>query len=49
MPQIVPIDLEHALVVHMHQLVYDGVFHVSFAPEPTLAEYRDTRARDKPS
>ena len=49
MPQIVPVDFEHALVIHMHQLVHDGMLHVSFAPESTLAEYRDTCARDEPA
>jgi hypothetical protein len=44
MPEVIPVDFERALVVHVHQLVYEGVFHVSFAPESTLAEYRDTRA-----
>lgn len=49
MAQIVPVDFEHALVVHMHQLVYDSVFHVGFAPESTLAEYRDPGAGDEPA
>ena len=47
MPEVIPVDLERTLVVHMHQLVYEGVFHVSFAPESTLAEYCDTRAGDE--
>lgn len=49
MPQVVPVDFEHALVIHVHQLVYKGVFHMSFAPESTLAEYRDTRTGDEPT
>jgi len=49
MPQVVPVNFEHALVIHMHQLVHEGVFHMSLAPESTLAEYRDTRAGDEPA
>ena len=49
MPQIVPVDFEHALVVHMHQLMYESVFHVCFAPESTLAQYRDPRAGNEPA
>ena len=49
MPQVVPVDFERALIVHMHQLVHDRVFHVSFTPESTLAENGDTRGRDEPA
>ena len=49
MSQVVPVHLEHALVIHVHQLVYEGVFHVGFAPESTLAEYRDPDAGDEPA
>jgi len=49
MSQVVPVDPEHALVIHMHQLMYNGVFHMSLAPESALTEYRDTRAGDEPA
>lgn len=49
MPQVVPVDLEHALIVHVHQLMYESVFHVSLIPEPTLTEYRDTGVGHEPS
>ena len=48
-PEVVPVDFEHALVVHVHQLVYECVFHMGLAPEPTLAEYRYTRVGYEPS
>ena len=49
MPQVVPVDFERALVIHMHQLVHESVFHVGFAPEPTLAEDRDPRGGNEPA
>lgn len=47
-PQVVPVDFEYALVVHVHQLMHDSVFHMRLTPEPTLAEYGDTRVGHKP-
>ena len=49
MPQVVPVYFEQALVIHVHQLVYECVLHMSFAPESTLAEYRDPCAGDEPT
>ena len=48
MPQVVPVDFERALVVHVHQLMYESVLHMSLAPESTLAEYCDTRVGHEP-
>ena len=49
MPQVVPVNFEHALVVHMYQLMHKSVFHMGFAPESTLAEYRDPCVGDEPA
>ena len=38
MPQILPIHVKLAMVIHMHELVCQGIFHVFFAPKMTLAE-----------
>jgi hypothetical protein len=39
MPQICPVHLELAVIVHVHQLVHEGVLHVSPTVECSLAEY----------
>ena len=48
-PQVVPIDFEHTLIIHVHQLVYESMFHMCLAPEPTLTEYRDAYVGHEPS
>jgi hypothetical protein len=39
MTEVAPVDLELGVVVHVHELVHDGVFHVAFAEETTLTEH----------
>ena len=34
-PQVVPVDLELAMIVHVHQLVHERVLHVSLAEKST--------------
>lgn len=38
MPQVVPVHLELALVVHMNKFVDNGALHVRFVYEPVLAQ-----------
>ena len=47
-PQIIPVDLELCMVVHMHELVHHSVLHVAFAHEPVLAQHDDP-CRAEPS
>lgn len=36
MSQIVPVDVELAVVIHMYQLVSEGIFHVFLVPKVAL-------------
>ena len=38
MPQIAPIDFKLAVVIHMDQLMYEGILHVLLAEEVPGAE-----------
>ena len=38
MPQVAPVNLELAMVVHMNQLMDEGVFHMTLAKESALAQ-----------
>ena len=49
MPQIIPVDLELAMIIHMHQLVYQCLFHVLFAEEMVLAQDHGPRFRTEPT
>ena len=37
-PKVTPIDVEHRVIVHMQELVYDGMFHM-LIEEISLAKY----------
>lgn len=39
MPQVVPVNVEFAVIIHMNKLVYERVFHVPLVEEPALAQY----------
>ena len=42
MPQIIPIDLEFAVIIHVNKFMHERVFHMSLAEEMTLAKHYRT-------
>jgi hypothetical protein len=42
MPQIVPVNLELAMIVHVHELVCQGILHVFFVHKMALAKDNGT-------
>jgi len=48
MSDVVPIDVKLCMIVHMHQLVNEGVFHVLFIDKAVLAE-KDSVLRAEPA
>jgi hypothetical protein len=49
MAEIIPIDLEFGMVVHVYELVHHGVLHMAFAKESALAEQDCTSLRAEAS
>lgn len=39
MPEIIPVNLESTLIVHMHELVHHRVLHMCLAEEISCTEY----------
>lgn len=37
-PQILPVDLELGMIVHVHQLMHQRILHMTLAPETILTE-----------
>lgn len=47
--QIVPVDLELGVIVHVNEFVHQGVFHMTLAEKSTLAENDGTCLRAEAS